>query len=72
MSKAFSPPKRRGSQANSVMGSCSRRREDEGSENPGFYKRVDYSILLKMKLVNSLNFFIITFLLGRFSSLSES
>ncbi|KAM5547805.1 hypothetical protein ABKV19_001993 [Rosa sericea] len=23
------------------MGSCSRRREDEGSENPGFYKRVD-------------------------------
>ncbi|XP_024175643.1 B3 domain-containing transcription factor VRN1 [Rosa chinensis] len=50
MSKAYSPPKRRGSQANSVMGSCSRRRENEDSKFPGFYKCVDYSVLQKGKL----------------------
>ncbi|XP_040371682.1 B3 domain-containing protein Os11g0197600 isoform X1 [Rosa chinensis] len=48
--KLIQTPKRRGSKANSVMGSCSRRREDEGSENPGFYKCVDYSVLSTGKL----------------------
>ncbi|KAM5567265.1 hypothetical protein ABKV19_015396 [Rosa sericea] len=32
------------------MGSCSRRREDEDPEFPGFYKCVDYSVLQKGKL----------------------
>ncbi|XP_061995182.1 B3 domain-containing protein Os03g0622200-like isoform X1 [Rosa rugosa] len=50
IAKLIPTPKRKASKANSLMGSCSRRREDEDSEFPGFYKCVDYSVLLKGKL----------------------